>query len=277
MEQEPFVSVVIETLYDASLQGEPLNIKAGAVGITHEGKRTLLYFWEAWEIVEMLNLAIGMLSSIAMTASILSKVKVQEDLLVEIVAQSLFVTRMEASKAKISAEITTQGPWVAIKYNDGPMLGLTLGEARMHALALSTSAAGISGSIALARTLAEKGVTDDYIQNMFENVGRARDIMEMEIMSTGQKLYKEEGKNDTVYDCYSAKKKIQIPISAALLAEASYEVCKNLRLDSGNTFIRDCIEEMIVERIVERIDRLVNYNLPTLITNDDKDDITKPK
>ena len=198
MEQEPFYSVVIETLYDATSQKEALNIKAGAVGITHEGKKAVLYFWEAWEIVEMLNLAIGMLSSIAMSASILSKAKVREDLLVEIVAQSLFVTRMEASKAKISAEITPIGPCVAIKYNDGPMLGLTLGEARMHALGLSTSAAGISGSIALARALTEKGATDDYIQNMFENVGRARDIMEMEIMSTGQELYKEGGKNDTV-------------------------------------------------------------------------------
>jgi hypothetical protein len=105
---------------------------------------------------------------------------------------------MKASKAEISAEINAQGPWVSVKYNDGPTLKLTLGEARMHSLALSTSAAGISGSIALARTLAEKGVTDDYIQDMFENVGRTRDIMEMEIMSAGQELYKEEAKNDTV-------------------------------------------------------------------------------
>jgi hypothetical protein len=75
------------------------------------------------------------------------------------------------------------------------------------------------------------------------------------------------------HDCHSAKKKIQLPISAALLAESSYKVCKNLRLDSRNTFIRDRIEEMIVERI----SRLVNYNLPTLITDDDRDDITRPK
>lgn len=199
MEQEPFDSVVIETLYDGhQCPGMPVTIKAGAVGITYEGKKAFLYFWEAWEIVEMLNLAIGMLSSIAMTASILSKVRIKEDLLVEIVAQSLFVTRMEASKAKISAEITTQGPWIALKYNDEFMLRLTLADARMHALALSTAAAGISGSIALLRALKGKGVSDDYIQDTFENVGRTRDIMEMEIMSTGQELYKERGKNDTV-------------------------------------------------------------------------------
>jgi hypothetical protein len=61
MEQEPFYSVIIETLYDAKAQEDPLNIKAGAVGITYEEKKALLYYWEAWEIVEMLNLAIGML------------------------------------------------------------------------------------------------------------------------------------------------------------------------------------------------------------------------
>ncbi len=73
------------------------------------------------------------------------------------------------------------------------------------------------------------------------------------------------------HDCDS--KKVLFPISAALLAGASYEVCKSLRLDSRNTFIRDRIEEMIVEKI----GRLINYNLPTLITNDDRDDITRPK
>ena len=75
------------------------------------------------------------------------------------------------------------------------------------------------------------------------------------------------------HDCYSAKKKIQLLISTALLAEASYEVCEKLRLDKTDAVIRDRIEEMIVEKI----GRLVNYNLPTLITNDDRDDITKPK
>ena len=63
------------------------------------------------------------------------------------------------------------------------------------------------------------------------------------------------------------------PIPAALLAESSYEVCEKLKLDKTDAVIRDRIEEMIVERI----GKLVKYNLPALITNDDRDDITRPK
>lgn len=75
------------------------------------------------------------------------------------------------------------------------------------------------------------------------------------------------------HDCSPESVKLLLGISPALLAEASYEVCKNLKIDKTDTVIRDHIEEMIVEKI----GKLINYNLPTLITVDDKDDITRPK
>lgn len=75
------------------------------------------------------------------------------------------------------------------------------------------------------------------------------------------------------HDCSTKKKKIQLSICAELLAEASQEVCEKLILDKTDAVIRDRIEEMIVEKI----GRLVKYNLAALITVADRDDITRPK